>query len=154
MDVCFYFQLHQPRRVRRYQVFDIGSGEAYFDEAKNRDTLSRVASRCYVPAARIRAQLARDEGARIALSVGGVLVEQMQRFAPEALASLEELAGTGGAELLSETSHHSLSSLANADEFADPVRIHRGLMKSVFGATPRVFRNTEIIVSDALTPVV
>jgi len=154
MDVCFYFQLHQPRRVRRYQVFDIGSGSGYFDEGKNGDTLRGVAARCYVPATRILTQLARDEGARVAMSVSGVLVEQMERHAPQALESIKALVATGGAELLSETSHHSLSSQQSEAEFGDQVRLHRGLMQRVFGVTPRVFRNTELIVSDHLTPVV
>jgi alpha-amylase len=154
MDVCFYFQLHQPRRVRRYQVFDIGSGMGYFDNDKNADTLRRVAARCYVPATHILSQLARDEGARVAMSISGVLVEEMARSAPEALESLQALVASGGAELLNETSHHSLASLANDDEFADQVRLHRDLMEGAFGVTPRVFRNTELIVSDRLTPVI
>jgi alpha-amylase len=154
MDVCFYFQLHQPRRVRRYQVFDIGSGAGYFDETKNAETMRRVAERCYVPASRILTQLARDEGARVAMSISGVLVQEMARSAPEALDSLQELVETGGAELLNETSHHSLSSLTSAEEFADQVRLHRDVMEVAFGVTPRVFRNTELIVSDRLTPIV
>ena len=154
MDACFYFQLHQPRRVRRYQVFDIGSAAGYFDETKNADTLRRVASRCYVPATRILTQLARDEGARVAMSVSGVLVDQMLRITPEAIESLQALVATGGADLLSETSHHSLASLGHGDEFADQVRLHRDIMQRTFGVVPRVFRNTELIVSDALTPVI
>ncbi len=154
MDACFYFQLHQPRRVRRYQVFDIGSGAGYFDEAKNADTLRRVAERCYLPATRLLTELARTDGARVAMSISGVLVEQMERATPDTLKSLQALVAGGGAELLSETSHHSLASLRNADEFADQVRLHRHMMKRVFGVVPRVFRNTELIVSDGLTPVV
>ena len=154
MDACFYFQLHQPRRVRRFQVFDIGSKAGYFDEVKNADTLRRVSARCYVPATKILTQLARDEGARVAMSISGVLVEQMARTTPEALEAIQELVACGGAELLNETSHHSLSSLASADEFADQVRLHRDLMEGAFGVTPRVFRNTELIASDRLTPVI
>ena len=30
-DICFYFQVHQPYRLRRYRVFDIGTGAHYFD---------------------------------------------------------------------------------------------------------------------------
>jgi alpha-amylase len=154
MDVCFYFQLHQPKRVRRYQVFDIGSGSGYFDEGKNGDTLRGVSERCYVPAVEILTRLAKEEGARVSMSLSGVLVEQMERHAPRALTGIQALVQSGGAELLSETSHHSLSSLRSADEFADQVRLHRDIMKRVFGVVPKVFRNTELIVNDALTPVV
>jgi alpha-amylase len=152
VDVCFYFQLHQPRRVRRYQVFDIGSGSSYFDEAKNGDTLRRVAARCYLPATRMLTQLAQRDGARVSMSISGVLVEQLASTSPETLESLQALVAAGGAELLSETSHHSLASLQHADEFADQVTLHRAMMKRTFGVTPRVFRNTELIVSDALAP--
>jgi len=149
MDVCFYFQLHQPRRVRRYQVFDIGS-DAYFDAAKNDGVLRRVADRCYLPATRILTDLARHEGARVSMSISGVLVEQLKAVAPETLASLQALVAADGAELLSETSHHSLAALRHPAEFAEQVRLHRVLMQATFGRTPTVFRNTELIVSDEL----
>ncbi len=152
MDVCFYFQLHQPRRVRRYQVFDIGSGTSYFDDARNEDTLRRAAARCYLPATRILTQLARDAGARVAMSISGSLLEQLATSAPDTLESMQALVATGGCEVLSETSHHSLAALENMDEFADQVQLHRALMKKTFGVTPRVFRNTELIISDALAP--
>ena len=152
MDACFYFQLHQPRRVRRYQIFDIGTGGSYFDQAKNDDTLRRVAGRCYTPATRILTELARTAGARVAISVSGALVEQLEAVAPEALDSLKALVASGGAEVLSETSHHSLAALQNLDEFDAQVQLHRALMQKTFGVTPRVFRNTELIVSDALAP--
>jgi alpha-amylase len=154
MEVCFYFQLHQPRRVRRYQVFDIGSGSSYFDETRNADTLRRVAAHCYLPATRMLTHLARTEGARVSMSISGALVEQLVSTSPETLESLQALVASGGAELLSETSQHSLASLRSPEEFTDQVMLHRALMKTTFGVTPRVFRNTELIISDHLTPVV
>jgi alpha-amylase len=150
LDVCFYFQLHQPYRGRRYRIFDIGTGVSYFDETLNRDTLKRVADRCYVPATEILTRLVSRAGARFALSISGVLLEQLETDAPRALESLQSLVATGGVELLGETSHHSLASLQNDDEFATQVKQHRAAMKRSFGATPSVFRNTELIASDAL----
>jgi alpha-amylase len=150
LDVCFYFQLHQPYRGRRYRIFDIGTGVSYFDEALNRETLRRVADRCYVPATEILTRLVTRAGARFALSVSGVLLEQLETGAPHALESLQSLVATGSAELLGETSHHSLASLENADEFATQVKQHRAAMKRSFGVMPGVFRNTELIASDAL----
>lgn len=150
MDVCFYFQLHQPYRLRRYRIFDIGTagGSTYFDGALNRETLRRVADRCYGPTTEILARLVNGAGARFALSASGVLLEQLADDAPNALESLQALVATGGVELLGETSHHSLASLESADEFAAQVKLHRSSMKRFFGVTPSVFRNTELIASN------
>ena len=45
--VVFYFQVHQPYRLRRFRTFDIGGGSAYFDDELNkrawRDTIPRFA---------------------------------------------------------------------------------------------------------------
>ena len=155
MDVCLYFQLHQPYRLRRYRVFDIGTDASYFDDAANRDTLRRVADRCYAPATEILARAAADEGARFALSVSGVLLQQMKDDAPKAYESLQTLAATGGVEVLGETSHHSLAALRSVAEFGEQVELHRAAVKRHLGiATAPVFRNTELIVSDALTTLV
>jgi alpha-amylase len=46
--VCFYFQVHQPFRLRRYSVFD--TDPFYFDAAANESILRKVADKCYRPA--------------------------------------------------------------------------------------------------------
>ena len=153
MDVCVYFQLHQPYRVRRYRVFDIGTSVSFFDDALNRETVRRVADRCYLPATMLT-RLVTDMGARFALSVSGVLLEQLESDAPAVLQNLQGLVATGGVELLSETSHHSLASLEDIDEFMAQVTLHRTALKRMFGIVPRVFRNTELIVSDSLMPLI
>ena len=50
VDVCFYFQVHQPLRLRPFTVFEIGKNSSYFDDQKNREILDRVAKKCYMPA--------------------------------------------------------------------------------------------------------
>lgn len=155
MDLCLYFQLHQPYRLRRYRVFDIGTDASYFDDVANRDTLRRVADRCYAPATEILARAAADAGARFALSVSGVLLQQMKDDAPNAYENLQRLAATGGVEVLGETSHHSLAALQNVAEFGEQVELHRAAVKRHLGiAAAPVFRNTELIVSDALATLV
>src|SRR5437867_6728264 len=78
-DVSIYCQVHQPYRLRRFRVFDVGRGHDYFDDAANRSIVQRVAAKCYVPSSRLLADLIRrsDGGFRIALSLSGVLVEQL-----------------------------------------------------------------------------
>ncbi len=155
-DICLYAQVHQPYRLRRYRVFDIGSGTTYFDNAANRSILRRVADKCYLPTNRLLTEAIRQSGGgfRIALSLSGVLLDQLEADAPDALASFQELVATGGVELLSETFYHSLAALRDRDEFHQQVELHRNAIQRHFGQRPTVFRNTELIYDDAIAPVV
>ena len=155
MDLCLYFQLHQPYRVRRYRIFDIGTDATYFDDVANRDVLRRVADRCYAPATAILARAAKESGARFSLSISGVLLQQLADEAPAAYTNLQALVATGGVEVLGETSHHSLAALENTAEFSEQIDLHRAAVKRHLGVEPApVFRNTELIVSDTLLSLV
>ena len=35
--ICFYFQIHQPFRLKRYRFFDIGNDHYYYDDFANDD---------------------------------------------------------------------------------------------------------------------
>ena len=151
-DVCLYMQVHQPYRLRRYRVFDIDTDTPYWDAATNRGILRRVADRCYIPANALLAdQIRRSNGAfRVAMSCTGVLLEQLEAAAPDALDSFRALVATGGVELLGETYDHSLASLASSAEFANQVHAHAALIHRLFGRTPTVFRNTELLYYNGL----
>jgi alpha-amylase len=155
-DICLYFQVHQPYRLRRYRVFDIGTGTGYFDDEANRGILRRVADKCYLPANRLLADAIRrsDGRFRIAMSLSGVLLDQLQADAPDALESFQELAATGGVEMLGETFYHSLSALRDPEEFRSQVQQHRAAIERHFGQRPTVFRNTELIYDDTIAPLV
>lgn len=147
-SVCFYFQVHQPFRLRRFSIFD--RQVDYFDEQRNREILLKVAHKCYLPTnAVIEELIHRHQGRfRVAYSLTGVVIEQMRRYAPHVLESFQRLAATGAVEFLSETYHHSLSFLYSRQEFEEQVALHRRLVQELFGQTPRVFRNTELIYSN------
>lgn len=155
-DLCLYFQVHQPYRLRRFRVFDIGTGAGYFDDEANRAVLRRVAERCYRPANRLLREAVERSGGRFrfALSLSGTLLDQLETEAPETLESFQALAATGGVELLGETFHHSLASLADAGEFRTQVTLHRHAVARHFGQRPTVFRNTELLWTDGLGPAV
>jgi alpha-amylase len=70
----------------------------------------------------------------------------MEQWAPEALESFQKLAETGCVEFLAETSHHSLSSLADIEEFEAQVRAHSDRIETLFGMHPLTFRNTELVI--------
>jgi len=149
-SICFYFQVHQPFRLRRYSVFD--SDHFYFDNAANEAIMRKVADKCYRPAtARILDLVRRHEGRfRVAFSITDTCLQQLELWAPDVVDLFRALAETGACEFLGETSHHSLSFLHSRDEFDEQVRLHDERIKTLFGQTPRVFRNTELIYSNAL----
>jgi alpha-amylase len=144
-SVCFYFQVHQPFRLRRFSIFD--REPHYFDDHANGQILRKVAEKCYLPANAVILDLIRrhDGRFRAAYSITGVALEQFERYMPAALDSFRALAETGAVEFLSETYYHSLSFLYSREEFAAQVELHRRRIQDLFGQTPRVFRNTELI---------
>lgn len=150
--ICLYFQLHQPDRLRQYRFFDIGKESYYFDDFANRSILNRVAQRCYLPANNMLLDLIKQCGGkfRVAFSISGSLLEQLEKYSPEVIESFKELARTNCVEFLAETYDHSLSSLISKDEFVRQIEAHKLKIKELFGQNPRVFRNTELIYSDQI----
>ncbi len=157
-SVCFYFQVHQPFRIKRYRIFDVGRDSDYFNgegRLDNAGILTKVAQKCYLPANAVLLDcLQQHPGLRISFSFSGTLLEQLTRFCPEALQSFQELADTGQVEILGETYHHSLACLYSMDEFKRQVRLHTKTIRSLFGQRPRVFRNTELIYNNLLAQTV
>lgn len=149
-SVCFYFEVHQPYRIRHYDVFQIGKSHQYFDEKLNREIMQKVAEKCYLPANAAMLELIdRFDGRfRIAYSLTGVVLEQMQAYAPEVIESFRALVATGSVELLAETYYHSLVALDDEAEFREQVALHGQLINTLFGVTPTVFRNTELVYDD------
>jgi alpha-amylase len=149
-DVVFYFQVHQPFRLRRYTFFDIGQRQDYFDDAENERILRRVAEKCYLPMNAVLAELIDRHGDafRCAFSISGTAIEQMQHWAPEVLESFQALARTGCVEFLAETSQHSLACLYDPVEFEAQVRVQAAKIEELFGQRPTTFRNTELVISN------
>ncbi len=154
--VCFYFQVHQPFRLRKYSLFDIGKKNDYFEEKKDLKTNNealflKVARKCYLPANKIMLQLLEKHPEfKISYSFSGTALEQMEQFYPEVLTSFQSLVDTGRVELLSETYYHSLSFLYSKKEFIEQVNLHNKKLKDLFHYTPQVFRNTELIYNNKI----
>lgn len=151
-SVCFYFQVHQPFRIRPYSFFDIGRNHYYEDEKKNKEILDKVAEKCYLRTNRKMLELInRYQGKfRISYSISGVAIEQFEKYRPDVLQSFIDLANTGCVEFLAETYNHSLSYLYSRKEFERLVLKHTEKIEKYFGQTPKVFRNTELIFSNEL----
>ncbi|HET8574549.1 MAG TPA: glycoside hydrolase family 57 protein [Candidatus Paceibacterota bacterium] len=159
-SVCFYFQVHQPRRVRRFRVFDIGSGGDYWGDQSgtkldNAFIIRKVSEKCYLPAnATFLELLKRHPEFRISFSFSGIFLEQLEEYAPETLESFKRLVETGQVEVLEETYYHSLAFLYSPEEFKRQVALHRQKVYDIFGVEPQVFRNTELIYNNDLAKAV
>ncbi|MBO7186043.1 MAG: glycoside hydrolase family 57 protein [Alistipes sp.] len=150
--VCFYFQVHQPWRLKTYRFFNMGNDHNYLDDFTNRAIMQKVARECYLPMnALLLSLIEENKGAfKCSFSITGSAVEQFKAYAPEVLESFKRLADTGCVEFLAETYSHSLSSLFSVDEFKQEVKLHTQMLKEEFGVKPTAFRNTELIYSDEI----
>ncbi|MHC4561263.1 MAG: glycoside hydrolase family 57 protein [Planctomycetota bacterium] len=153
-SVVFYFQVHQPYRLRRYTVFD--SDPNYFDDTSNEGICRKVVDKCYRPATQtIRELIDRHEGRfRVSYSLTGTIIDQLRRWAPDVLESFVELSRTGCVEFIAETCYHSLAFLYNRDEFIAQTDRHCQLMDDLFGQRPTIFRNTELTYNNDVARVV
>jgi alpha-amylase len=153
VNICFYFQVHQPFRMRQYSVFDIGKSTDYFDEEKNRAIARKVADKCYNPTNKVMLDLIRQHHGKFKISyaISGVAMEQFAKYCPEVLESFRELYKTGCVEFIAETYFHSLSYLFSKDEFNEQIKMHEQALATYIGAPkPTTFRNTELIFNNEL----
>ncbi len=150
VSICFYFQVHQPDRLRDYRVFDIGHSPFYLDDKKNELIMRKVANKCYLPMTKLLKRLVKETDGQFkcAFSFSGVFLEQCERFAPDVLEAFQELIAGGAVEVLSETYYHSLAFLYSVPEWKAQIAKHKEKVKELFGITPTVFRNTELIYAD------
>jgi len=154
--ICFYFQIHQPFRLKRYRFFDIGNDHYYYDDFQNEEIIHRIAERCYLPANKTMLEMIKSSGGKfkVSFSISGMALEQMEIYTPEVIDSFKELAATGNVEFLSETYAHSLASLGDPAEFKHQVEKQEDKIQTLFGVRPKVFRNTELIYSDDISELV
>ena len=151
-SICFYFQVHQPFRLRTYRFFDIGEDHHYFDDYSNRYILRKVAQKCYLPTNQVMLDLIKEYGSqfKISYSLSGTVIDQFEMYAPEVIESFQRLAETGCVEFLAETYSHSLSALKSKEEFFSQVNQQSKKIEQLFGQKPKTFRNTELIYSDQI----
>lgn len=148
--IVLYLHVHQPYRLRHYTIFDAGANHDYFtaayeDQTSNERILKKVAEKSYLPTNRCLQQMLNDNpDFRLSLSITGTVLEQLERWSPEALQSFKDLVSTGRVEIVAETYHHSLAFFYSRAEFEMQVKMHREKIQAIFGQTPQVFRNTEL----------
>jgi len=154
--ICFYFQVHQPLRIKKYRHFDIGQDGKYFNDKSdtdlnNKNILNKVARKSYLPANEIFLELLNKyPDFKISYSISGITLEQFEKYSPETLESFKRLIGTGRVEILGETYYHSLAFFYSLPEFEKQVRLHKQKVKDIFGVNPKIFRNTELAYTNDL----
>ena len=150
--VCFYFNLHQPNRLKKYTFFDIGKDNFYEDDQLNKEFLDKISAECYLPMNQIMMENIQKFGKQFKfnLSLSGTLIEQMEAHRPDVLQSFIELSKTGQVEFIGQTYYHSLSYIYSPTEFERQVKKHSEKIEEHFGHTPKVFRNTGMIYSNDL----
>lgn len=155
-STCFYFQVHQPFRVKKYKYFDIGEDHDYFNadgenDLNNERILKKVARKSYLPTNKLLLKLLKKyPDFKITFSFSGVALEQMEAYSPETLQSFQDLVATGRVEVLAETYYHSLAFLYSKEEFRRQVKLHEEKVKEVFDYQPKIFRCTELFYSNDL----
>jgi alpha-amylase len=156
LTVCPYFHVHQPHRVKRYRVFDIGNDPHYFNaedetDLNNGKVLRKVAEKSYLPTTEVLGDLlAKHPEFRFALSFSGTVLDQFEEYAPHVLARFQELVKSGRVEILADTYYHSLAFFYSVPEFERQVALHAKRIHDLFGYRPRVFRNTELSYTNTL----
>ncbi len=148
--ICLYFEIHQIIHLKRYRFFDIGIDHYYYDDYENERSITEIAERSYMPALNTIGDMIRENNGlfKVAFSISGVGMEQLEMHAPQVIAKLQELNDTGCVEFLAEPYSHGLSSLANEEAFAADVKKQAQKMKDYFGKQPTVLRNSSLIYSD------
>ena len=148
--ICLYFEIHQKIQLKRYRFFDIGIDHYYYDDYENERIITDIAERSYMPALTTLLDMIKKHGDyfKVAFSISGVGLEQLELHAPQVIEKLQELNETGCVEFLAEPYSHGLSSLVNEKCFASEVRRQAHKMKEYFGQQPKVLRNSSLIYSD------
>jgi len=155
-SIVLYLHVHQPYRIRHYTIFDTANRHDYFsanwdDRESNERILQKVSEKSYLPTNSHLLKLLNDYPEfKLSLSMSGVLIEQLENWAPEALKSFQQLVDTGRVEIVAETYHHSLAFFYSRQEFETQVAMHQDIVKRVFNQTPTTFRNTELAYNNQL----
>lgn len=150
--ICLYFEIHQNIHLKRYRFFDIGTDHYYYDDYENARSITETAEKSYVPALRTLISMVESNKKRFkcALSLSGCAIEMLESHAPEVIDLIKKLYDTGCCEILAEPYSHGLSSLANLEAFKNDIQQLCHKINSIFGVTPKIFRNSCLIYSDEI----
>ena len=92
--ICLYFEIHQIIHLRRYRFFDIGTDHYYYDDYENERTITDIVNRSYIPALTAMLDMINNSNKyfKVAFSISGVAMEQLEVYAPQVIELLQKLA--------------------------------------------------------------
>lgn len=152
-NICFYFEVDEPLRLKRFRFFDMGKDHYdYLDDPYNRSAVQEIAANSYLPMNDLLLELIEKyEGKfKVSFSISGLTIEALRTYAPAVLKSFKKLSRTKCVEFIAATYSHSLSSLVCEEEFVREVERNKRLIEKEFGQKPVTFVNTELIYSDLI----
>lgn len=151
-NVTFYFEVHQPFRLKR--VFSFKGSPEFIDWERNREIFNKVADKCYLPATKTFIALTKEHPEfKTSFSFTGTFLEQAEKFRPEVITTFQELFDAGRMDVLDETYYHSLAYLMDKAEYMAQINLHRQAIQKYFGYKPKVFRNTEAMYSNDIADI-
>lgn len=149
--ICLYFEIHQITHLKRYRFFDIGTDHYYYDDYENERSIQYIAENSYMPALNtLQEMMNADSSFKVAFSISGVGMEQLEMHAPQVIEKLQELNATGQVEFLTEPYSHGLAGLANEDSFKRDIEKMSDKIEEVFGKRPQIVRNSSLIYTDEI----
>lgn len=157
-SICFYFQVHQPFRLKPLSLVDRKPEAELFEHdheyESNEAIFNKVSQKCYLPTTDTLLRMCKAHPEfRCSFSLSGVFLEQCELY-PElggkVLKNFKALMKTGQVEMLAETYYHSLTFLYSKLEYAHQIQMHRDLIWKHFKVEPKIFRNTELIYNNDL----
>ena len=148
VSLCLF--LHQPYRIRHYNVFDTGTD--YIDHEATGRVMTQAAETWLLPTlVALDKVIQRFEGQfSLSLGISGCALEQMKEHCPSAIDLLAQATATNGIHWLGQPYFHSLSSLYSHEEFTDQVQMHGQMIDELFGQKPSVLANAELIYNNEL----
>ena len=156
-SIVLYLHMHQPYRVKHYNIFAVGHDHDYWTDkdwyagTNNERVFKKVAEKSYNPMLdTLEECLEKYPEFKFSLSVTGMFLEQADEWAPELITKLQKLARTGRVEIVAETYYHTLAFFFDRSEFEAQVRKHQETIQELFGLQTQVFRNTELSYNNSL----
>lgn len=152
INILIFFRLHQPYRLKKLSIFDIGSIDTVFDYHLSRASIEKIANLSYRPTLKLLLKLMDkfDSKFKFSISFSGLIIEQLNEYCPDIIEIIKEFSKTKNIEILAEPYYNSLSFLYNENEFIFEVNKHINFVYNLFNFIPKTFRNTELIYSDKI----
>lgn len=153
--ICLHFEIHQDIHLKRYRFFDIGTDHYYYDDYESERAIVDAAERSYVPALKTLIEMTETYGKdsfKMAFSLSGCAIEQLEMYAPQVIDLLQELNKKGTVEFVAEPYSHGLASISPKGESSFKAEIEHNMqrIKELFGQKPKVVRNSALVYSDEI----